>query len=96
MGDIIPLRSAFGTLTRAAPPASPGTFDAMVAGRDPARPPITREHELVAALMIIESNIEYIARTLDIEDTSWPAHIPQSVAEAINSALHAIAAVKRP
>lgn len=63
---------------------------ALPPGIVPLRPPITREHRLQAALMIVAGSLEQIALALDIDATSWPTHIPPSVPEAIDRALRAI------
>lgn len=72
-------------------PARPRAADIVAAaGIVPLRPPITREHRLQAALMIVAGSLEQIALALDIDATSWPTHIPPSVPEAIDRALRAI------
>jgi hypothetical protein len=56
----------------------------------PLCPPITREHHLEAALLIVQSDMETIEAALGIEPTSTPTHIPPSVAEAIYRSLRTI------
>jgi hypothetical protein len=62
----------------------------------PLCPPITREHHLEAALLIVQSDLETIESALDIEPTSTPTHIPPSVAEALYRALRTIKRVMTP
>jgi hypothetical protein len=95
VGDVVPLRDVFGRLTRLAPPHKPGGIDSMLTALPlPVQPPITREHHLEAALLIVQSDLETIESALDIEPTSTPTHIPPSVAEALYRALRTIAKVK--
>jgi hypothetical protein len=57
----------------------------------PACPPITREHRLEAALLIVQSDLEAIERALNIEPDSTPLHVPPRVAEALYRSMRTIA-----